>query len=114
MRLLKCKTTGNLDYQPRNIDLDNIVFIRPVNAGAGSRNANLYPKSYDYANDMNRYQIEPNATTLTTGFAATNVCVTDLVRCINASPNAQVIPFMGIDPTTGAAVLIDDFEWKNS
>jgi len=114
MRLLKCKTTGNLDHQPVNIDLDNIVFIRPENAGAGSRNANLYPKSYDYANDMNRYSLEPNATTLTTGSAATNVCVTDLVRSINSMPSARVIPFIGIDPTTGEAVLIDDYEWKNS
>jgi hypothetical protein len=114
MRLLKCKTTGNLDYEPINIDLDNIVFIRPENAGGGARNAYLFPKSYDYANDMNRYALEPSATTLRTSDVATNICVTDLVRCINASPNAQVIPFMGIDPTTGAAVLIDDFEWKNS
>tara|TARA_R110002020_G_C16021658_1_gene752007 strand:+ start:415 stop:759 length:345 start_codon:yes stop_codon:yes gene_type:complete len=114
MRLLKCKTTVTLDHQPRNIDLDDIFFIRPENAGGGARNARLFPKSYDYANDMNRYQIDPNATTLRTGAAATNVCVTDLIRCINAAPNAQVIPFMGTDPATGEVVLINGFEWKNS
>ena len=114
MKYLQFKTTQNMNSVPLGFNLDNILIITDLGSDS---NAQAWPIDASWNGGdpaLNYYDFELSTTTFPQGFSSVGTKPIEAVsRSINANPNADVIPCIGVQPKTGYSVLWDDFTFNN-
>jgi len=110
MKYLQFKTTQNMDNVPRGFNLDNILLIGDFGDDVSGKAIPVDSVGLS----VNFYDFELSITSFPKGFSSAGTKAIEAIsRSINANPNADVIPCIGVQPKTGDAVLWDDFNWNN-